>query len=187
MKKSNTKTLITILFTCFFLNFHFSQNNYKESSNLPDNYYNINKIQKDIAEFYLLAKYYYPNGEIRSFNKMYWLTPDLIAIDKDGKILDFDSFKTVYRDAGENKKKFSVNLFYLDFKRNIKNNELVMSYTVLEPNWEDVIEVKEFEYKKKCPTGCEELYELPIRKIHRPIKFKKFNQNIIIYYMNDYE
>ncbi|WP_435524289.1 hypothetical protein [Chryseobacterium indoltheticum] len=62
-----------------------------------------------------------------------------------------------------------------------------MSYTVLEPNWEEVIEVKEYEYKKECPIGCEELYKRPIRKIHKPRKLTKFNQKFIIYYINDYD
>lgn len=38
-----------------------------------------------------------------------------------------------------------------------------MYYTVLEPDWENVLEVKN-EYRKRCPIGCEELYERPIGK-----------------------
>lgn len=181
------KIIITIVLTFLFVDFCFSQNVNSKNPVLPSNYYKINKKQKNIAKFYLVTRFYYPFGKIRSYNKMYHLTPDLIGIDKEGKILDFDSYKAAYKEASESKKEFLINLFYLDFLRIGNNIELVMSYTVLEPNWENVTEVKEYEYKKECPIGCEKLFELPIRKIHKPIKFKKFDQNFVVFYLNDYE
>lgn len=178
------KIIATVTLIFFFTNLSFGQN---KNLILPENYYKVNKTQKGIVEFYLLARFYYPFGKIRSFNKMYVLTPDLIAVDKNGKILDFDTYKTEYKKAKESKQEFSINLFYLNINSSKKNNELVMYYTVLEPDWENVLEVKEYEYRKECPIGCEELYERPIRKIHKPIRLKKFNQKILIYYLNDYE
>ena len=178
------KIIATVILIFFFANLSFGQN---KDLILPENYYKVNKTQKKIVEFYLLTRFYYPFGKIRSFNKMYVLTPDLIALDKNGKILDFDSYKTEYKMAKASKQEFSVNLFYLTTNHSKENNEAVMSYTVLEPDWENVVEVKEYEYKSKCPIGCEELYELPIRKVHKPVRFEKFNQKFLIFYKNDYD
>lgn len=180
------KIKISIILTFLLFGFCFGQNKPNENPILQKDYYKINSKQKEIVEFYLLARFYYPFGKIRSYDKMYWLAPDLIAIDKDGEILDFDSYKTKYKEAGKYNKEFSINLFYLDLS-STRNDELRMSYTVLEPDWENVPEVKKYEYKQKCPTGCEELFELPIRKIHKPVKLEKFNQKFLIFYINDYE
>ena len=176
--------IIIIFILIFIVNSSYGQN---KNPILTNNYYKINKKQKSIVEFYLLARYYYPFGKIRSYNKMYSTSPDLIAIDKNGKILDFDSYKSEYKNSSESKKEFSINLFYLGYNNSKNNNELIMSYTVLEPNWENVLEVKEYEYRKECPIGCQELYERPVRKVHKPIIIYKFNQKFLIYYMNDYE
>ncbi|WP_435524290.1 hypothetical protein [Chryseobacterium indoltheticum] len=100
--------VLTGILICFLISSSFAQN---KKLILSNNYYKINKMQKDILEFYLLARFYYPYGKIRSFNKIYVLTPELIAIDKKGRILDFDSYKIEYKKSSEYKKIFQLIYF----------------------------------------------------------------------------
>lgn len=65
---------------------------------------------------------------------MYVLTPDLIAVDKNGKILDFDTYKTEYKKAKESKQEFSINLFYL----NINSSKKITNWLCITPFWNPI-------------------------------------------------
>lgn len=187
--KRKTKCLALFVFLLSLSNTLFSQEQCVPV--LEKDYYHINKKQKKIIEHYLLAMHLFPEGRIRSKNKLYSITPEILAINKNGEILDFNSYKDIFKEACEDKEKIEYNLVYLNLSNGGKQDEIVMTYTILEPDWEIVSEIIEYEFKKSCRLCEEQDIEegfMKIRKIHIPPKKIKLNQKkYIIYYINDYE
>ncbi|MNG79394.1 hypothetical protein D3C73_840620 [compost metagenome] len=146
--------------------------------NIGKSYFNLSRQQTKAIELYLMAKSQFSG--IRDF-------PNIVGIDKVGDITPFDQYKTRYEDCLKDNCMWEVNLFHIEFLRADKNGTS-LSFTLLEPAWNQAAEVQ-YEGMKRYATNDEiELFksEMPIRYIRKVIQKRQFNRKYLFYYLNDY-
>ena len=171
------KKIFTLIILCLTCNLCLSQKFIRyEKTNIDfdNSYFNLTKEQEKTIELYLIAKEQF--SLIRGY-------PNIIGIDKEGNVFTFDKYKDLYKECENEKCIWKINLFYMEFLRMEKGRNL-MGYTVLEPDWYKVYEVKKDDlqrYKSK-----EEIEITPIRCIRKIEKVNKYNRKYTFYYSNDY-
>lgn len=174
-----------LIYTAFFLiicaSKVFAQKTDSTKIKLVANYYKLNKVQKEVAQFYLMSLKFSLTGLYRNYRAR----PQLVGIDKDGELHSFERYKTLYDDAKEYQEDFSINLFYMENVRTNEKGEIILAYTLLEPHWDDAPEVKS--YIDRIDFGIENNDFEDLRQIHRPQKVKKLGKTFIFFYCNNYD
>lgn len=171
------KKILIVIILCFTCSLCLSQKfiHYeKKNIDFDNSYFNLTKEQEKTIELYLIAKSQF--SIIRGY-------PNIIGIDKDGNTFTFDKYKSLYDECEKEKCIWKINLFYMEFIRSEKGRSL-MAYTVLEPDWYKVGEIKYDDlqsYKSK-----EEIEIIPIRCIRKIKKISKYNRKYTFFYLNDY-
>jgi len=146
----------------------------KTNIDFDNSYFNLTKRQENAIELYLIAKSQF--SLIRNY-------PNIIGIDKNGNVFSFDKYKSLYDECENEKCIWKINLFYIEFLRTEKGRNL-MAYTVLEPDWYKVDEIKYDDLRSY--KSQEEMEIIPIRCIRKIKKISKYNQNYTFFYLNDY-
>ena len=159
----------------------FAQKTDSTKIKLVANCYKLNKVQKEVAQFYLMSLRFSLTGLYRN----YTARPQLVGIGKDGELYSFERYKTLYEDAKEYQEDFSINLFYMENVRTNEKGEILLAYTLLEPHWDDAPEVKS--YIGRIDFGIENNDFEDLRQIHRPQKVKKLGKTFIFFYCNNYD
>lgn len=175
------KKIFIVIVLCLTCSLCLSQNFIRyEKTNIDfDNlYFNLTKKQEKAIELYLIAKSQF--SLIRDY-------PNIIGIDKDGNTITFAKYKSLYDECEKEKCIWKINLFYIEFLRLEKGRNL-MSYTILEPDWYKVDEIKSDYLEGYGSYDETKKNKLPIsiRCIREIKKINKYNQKYTFFYLNDY-
>jgi len=174
-----------LIYTAFFLivcaSKVFAQKTDSTKIKLVANYYKLNKVQKEVAQFYLMSL----KLSLTGMYTYYRARPQLVGIGKDGELYSFERYKTLYEDAKEYQEDFSINLFYMVNVRTNKKGEIFLAYTLLDPHWDDAPEVKS--YIGRIDFGIENNDFKDLKQIHRPQKVKKLGKTFIFFHCNNYD